>query len=396
MSGKRRKRTYGTGTYRHRYDATWELKYRPAWAPKPQYRLIEAEKVKEVENQLSDWVKELDQLNRPPVALSIEQLHDLLIADYRRKKRETTADTSRKFKKHLGSYFDRRDLIELESDDVEAYIDARLAIGAANSTINREVSWLHRAFVLARKRKLTKAIFDLDKLDERAGIRQGFISHDEYMAILRLLPAHLQMLWCFAYHWGIRKGELLKLRWEWALPYLADDEPIIKIPGFDARTKQRITKSGDPHTLPLYEEEMRAFLHMALSTRNSDCPYIFQYRGKQLKSPRTGFENARHAAGLDHVNIHDTRRTAIRNMTNAHINKRDAKQISGHKTDSVFDRYDIASEDGAVETGKTMRGYMQVERQKYAEREKLVAKLVAKPTGPVRKGDAVTSGKFLN
>jgi integrase len=259
----------------------WQLKYRPKWAEKPNFKRIAVEGKnprKQAFNALDEWRKELDQHTAKPVTLSIETLHDLLIADYRRQGRESTEDTSRKFKKHLCEYFKGRDLVDLDDDDVEAYIDYKLgqdnaskkrnvnpAETLSNATINRHVAWLHRAQTLARKRKLTKATFKVEKLDERAGIRRTFISHDEYLAILRVLPDHLKMLWCFAYHWGVRKGELLKLRWEWVLPYLGDEEPIFKVPGFDPKTKRRITKTGEPHTLPLYAAEMREFLNLALA-----------------------------------------------------------------------------------------------------------------------------------
>lgn len=147
--------------------------------------------------------------------------------------------------------------------------------------------------------------------------------------------------------------------------------------GFDPKTKHRITKSGEPHTLPFYAPEMREFLNMALSIRNPTCPHVFEYRGKQVISPRTGFENARRAAALEHVNIHDIRRTAVRNMIRAGIDKKRAKQISGHLTDEVLDRYDITTEEDAVDTGRTMRDYMHRQQQKAAEREQLGVNLGA-------------------
>jgi integrase len=336
-----KKRTYGTGTLWQRPSGSWLLQYKPQWASKRLSKTVEAANAKAAQKALTDWIAELDKQNGPSAKVPCSVLFELKLADMRRMQRDAQniLDQEKKIAKHLAPFFATREASRVTLEDINAYVDRRLKQGAMPATINRELSNLRRAFKCGfDQQKIPAPLPTYQKLPED-NVREGFVEQDLYRRLLQHLAAHLQMLWCFAYYLGIRKGELLKFRWDWLLPYWKQKMPIIKIPG-------KYCKNKKPHTIPIYHPEMRAMVELAMAQRDPKCPYLFQYRGRQLRSFRTGFENAREAAEVPALIFHDTRRTAVRNMILAGIPEKRAMQISGHRTRSVFDRYDITTEKG--------------------------------------------------
>lgn len=84
--------------------------------------------------------------------------------------------------------------------------------------------------------------------------------------------------------------------------------------------------------------------HEALKKADTICQYVFQRKGKPVKSWRKAWNVACKLAGCPGRKPHDFRRTAVRNLTRAGVTDTIAMAVTGHRTRAVFDRYDITSE----------------------------------------------------
>src|SRR3954452_16098084 len=201
--------------------------------------------------------------------IKINGLFNLLLEDYRRHDRTDLYQAELRIAKHLRPSFGDLKAAKLSSHHIRSYMDGRKAARASNATINRELSLVRRAFNLGTYEDppLVLRAPRIPKLAE-TNVRQGFLEPEQYRSILEGLPEHIKPVFVVAYHLGMRKGELLKLRRDW----VDLDEGLIYVEG-------RVTKNRKPKTAPIYGD-MREWLEKLLAKPGK---YLFTWEdGKPI------------------------------------------------------------------------------------------------------------------
>ena len=215
----------------------------------------------------------------------------------------------------------------------------------SNSTVNHELATLKHIFnkgmawgVLGKN-----PAAKVKKLPETKG-RTRFLTAEEAETLIGAAPAHLRPIIIMALETGMRRGEILGLKWgdvdmKNGMAYVGE------------------TKTNTPRHVPL-SGKVRATL--AALPRRLGTDYVFTgairhtpaegKRRRPLNQPvgkiglpfrdvDTAFRNACTAAGIVDFRFHDLRHTAASHMVMAGVPMRTVGEILGHKTATMTDRY---------------------------------------------------------
>jgi integrase len=237
-------------------------------------------------------------------------------------------------------------VITLDDGTEQVIPEQRKPVSAGE--INRELQILKRIFSLAIEsgRIAGKPAF---KMLREAPARAGFFEPEQYASVLAHLPAELRPVVTFAYITGWRlAAEVLPLEWR-----------QVDFDAGEVRLDAGTTKNGEGRVFPL-TAKLRTVLaaqhaeHERLKKAGQIEPWVFfrmvakgrggEKKPKAITSLNKAWKAACRAAGCPGRIPHDLRRTAVRNLVRAGISERVAMMMTGHKTPSVFQRYNIVSD----------------------------------------------------
>jgi integrase len=303
--------------------------------------------------------------------VTYESIRDGLLSDYKisgRKSLRTSKDGKSQYiadVSALDDFFAGQRAVEIGTDKIVQFIDSRQSKGASNGTVNRSLAMLRRMFNLAIQSRKLREVPHFPMLKE-ANPRRGFLEHSEFQKLRAELPEHLRAIFTMGYFTGMRLGEILKLRWS-----------HVSLKDGTLDLSHGTTKNDEARTIPLASE----LLEMLKIERekNKTAEFVFVLKGERIKSFRKAWSSACERAGLGKfvflcrqckaetqrkgeddpemcatcqgtiyrsfhgLIFHDLRRTGVRNLVRAGVPERVAMAISGHRTRSTFERYNIVS-----------------------------------------------------
>lgn len=295
--------------------------------------------------------------------VTFEELAEDFLTDYRVNQKRSL-DMAKISVKHLTKYFEGLKAVQISTPKIQSYIEARMSwrcneckkefepqqdkcpfcggedlkAGSANATINRELAALKRMLNLGATQTPPKVdrVPHIPMLKEN-NTRKGFFEHGEYLALKDALPDYLKGFVTFGYKTGWRTSEISNVTWS----QVDREQGIVRLEPGEA-------KNDEGRTVYLDEELKEVFNRQweARKKGQSLLPHVFLNKDGEDKIRRfdKAWKTACNEAGIGNRLFHDLRRTAVRNMVRAGIPERVAMMVSGHKTRSVFERYNIVSD----------------------------------------------------
>ena len=263
----------------------------------------------------------------------VSELAEDMLRDYQVNGKRSLSDAKIRWTKHLKPVFGHMRAANVATDHVNKYIEQRQTEGAANATINRELAALKRMFSLGMQCLKVVRRPHFPHLKEN-NTRKGFLEDAQFDALRAecskvglWLRAMLEVGATFAW----RKSELENLR----------VSQVDLIAG-TVRLEPGETKNDEGRTA-IMPSTVRLLLEPCIVGKKPEDLVFTREDGSGIQDFRKTWTAVCSAAKVPGLLFHDLRRTGVRNMIRAGIPERVAMTISGHKTRSILDRYNIVS-----------------------------------------------------
>lgn len=235
---------------------------------------------------------------------------------------------------NLKPFFGKLKLDLISPQRIEKYKSKRLDMGVTKTTVNRDLALLRKMFNLAidwgyvSSNPVNKVKF----YSEKDGLKERILTWEEEHRLLEASPTHLKPVIVVALNTGMRRGEILNLKWD----QIDFEKGLIKVEN---------TKSGKNRYIHINSD--LANLLLGLSAQNEDGEFVFTNpdTGKPYTDPKRAFKKACRIAGIEDLRFHDLRHTFASRLVENGVDLITVKDLLGHSTVKMTERYTHPNQD---------------------------------------------------
>jgi integrase len=231
--------------------------------------------------------------------------------------------------KHLQAFFNDKLLSEVSPFLVEKYKLLRKDEGAKPRTIAIELACLRHIFNLAMKwGKAASNPVQGVKFPKEPQAKDRILSEEEEPRLLEAVRTghkakHLEAIIVTALNTGMRKGEILNLKWE----NVDFKNRVITVEG---------TKTGEIRRIPMNNKLTEIFQS---AKKESKGEFVFSENGNPYGDVKTGWWTALERAGIENFRFHDLRHTFGSRLGMSGVDVKAIADLMGHKTIQMTMRY---------------------------------------------------------
>jgi integrase len=297
----------------------------------------------EAENLLIDRRKEIKDGKDP---VPVKQMQNFYFRDldepYREwAERQKGVRSKKAIVQILVGYFGNIPLRHFNPRIIEAYQTRMLSGGKAPATCNRHLATLKHMITKAVEWEMTtedvlKKVRKVKLLPEN-NRRLRYLNVKESQELIQACPAHLKPIVIMALNTGMRKEEILSLKWE---KHIDLKHNFILLDQ---------TKNGDRREIPINGTVREVLTRLVKRTKpvidfktgdSLESPYVFvDANGERFKDVKRSFRSACRKAGIKDFRFHDLRHTFASHLVMAGIDITTVKDLLGHKTLTMTLRY---------------------------------------------------------
>jgi len=259
---------------------------------------------------------------------------EMYLENYAKVNKRSWKDDFYRLRKFI-ELFGNVQLHEISPFEIEKFKLAKLSDDLSKSTVNRYLAILKRMFNVAIDWGYAKEnpVKRVKFYPEKDNLKERILTEKEEDRLLEASSEHLRPILIVALNTGMRRGEILNLKWE----------------NIDFQAKEILvenTKSGRPRTIDINSHLLNKLVKLKNEAQDSQNVFLNPKTGKPYKKLQTSFNGARRRAGIKNLRFHDLRHTFASRLVERGVDLIRVKELLGHSSVKITERYTHSNQEG--------------------------------------------------